>query len=61
MDFNGRDLPVCFRGYQFRDCMREGRVRADVKHRKRILTILHAACRKDNGYEVYAGVFEKWC
>ena len=61
MDSSGRVLPVCFSGYQFCDCMREGRVWADVEYGERILTIIHTAGREDDSNEVYAGVFEKWC
>lgn len=43
---------------EFGNRVSKGRPRAHVKDRKRILPVVHAPTRKDDGDKVYAGVLE---
>ncbi len=43
------------------DCVSKGRLGIYVEDRVRILAVHHAAGRKDDGDEVYAGVFQQRC
>lgn len=58
----GRKLvPVGGCSNELRDCVSEGGLRIYVEDGIRVLAVNHAAGGKDNGDEVYAGVFEEWC
>lgn len=44
---------------EFGDGVRKSRERTDMKDRERILSIIHATRRKDNGDKMKASVFEQ--
>lgn len=48
-------------GYQLRDGVGQGGVWVDVKDWEGVLAVIHAAGGKNDGDEVYAGIFEKRC
>ena len=54
-------LPVGFGSNKFGDCVGKSGLGVYVEDRVRVFAVNHAAGRKNDGDEVYAGVFEKRC
>ena len=51
-------VPVCCCSNELCDCVSEGGLWVYVEDGVRVFAINHAACGKNDGDEVYAGVFE---
>ena len=55
----GTMLPVRLGCDELRDRMGQGRVRIDIEYRKRVFSIVHTSCGKDDGDEMGTGVIEQ--